>query len=43
MAGDLDASRESYERFLAIWKGADPDITIYQDAKKEYAELLRTS
>jgi eukaryotic-like serine/threonine-protein kinase len=41
MAGDLDASRKSYERFLAIWKDADPDIPIYQDAKKEYAALLR--
>jgi tetratricopeptide (TPR) repeat protein len=41
MAGDLDASRMSYERFLAIWKDADPDIPIYQAAKKEYAALPR--
>ena len=41
MAGDLDASRKSYERFLAIWKDADPDLPLFQDAKKEYVALLR--
>jgi serine/threonine protein kinase len=40
---DADAARAkaraSYQDFLAIWKDADPDIPIYQQAKAEYAKL----
>jgi serine/threonine protein kinase/DNA-binding winged helix-turn-helix (wHTH) protein/tetratricopeptide (TPR) repeat protein len=39
MMGDNAAGRESYGRFLALWKDADPDIPIYQQAKAEYAKL----
>jgi eukaryotic-like serine/threonine-protein kinase len=39
---DPDAARKSYEDFLTLWKDADHDIPIYQQAKAEYAEL-RTS
>jgi DNA-binding winged helix-turn-helix (wHTH) protein len=37
--GDEAASRNSYETFLDLWKNADPDIPIYQQAKAEYARL----
>jgi eukaryotic-like serine/threonine-protein kinase len=39
MMGDVTATRKSYETFLELWKNADPDIPIYQQAKAEYAKL----
>jgi tetratricopeptide (TPR) repeat protein len=39
MMGDEAAALQSYEDFLALWKDADPDIPIYQQAKVEYARL----
>jgi tetratricopeptide (TPR) repeat protein len=39
MAGDKGKSRLAYEDFLALWKNADPDIPIFQQAKAEYAKL----
>jgi eukaryotic-like serine/threonine-protein kinase len=39
MMGDEAAARRSYEDFLALWKDADPDIPIYQQAKSECARL----
>ncbi len=39
MAGDNAAARQSYQDFLALWKDADADIPIYQQAKAEYAKL----
>ena len=39
MMGDDAAARKSYETFLDLWKNADPDIPIYQQAKAEYAKL----
>ncbi len=39
MMGNEAASRKSYETFLALWKNADPDIPIYQQAKAEYSKL----
>ena len=41
LMGDEAASRKSYEDFLTLWKDADPDIPIYQQAKAEYAKLTR--
>jgi DNA-binding winged helix-turn-helix (wHTH) protein len=41
MMGDEAATRESYETFLDLWKNADPDIPIYQQAKAEYAKLQK--
>ncbi len=40
MMGDQAAARKSYEDFLTLWKDADSDIPIYQQAKAEYAKLL---
>ena len=39
MVGDKAAARKSYQDFLALWKDADPDVPIYQQAKSEYASL----
>ncbi|HEV2233034.1 MAG TPA: protein kinase [Terriglobia bacterium] len=39
LAGDKDKSRTAYQNFLALWKDADPDIPILQQAKVEYAKL----
>ena len=41
MTGDEVAARKSYETFLNLWKNADPDIPIYQQAKAEYAKLRK--
>jgi DNA-binding winged helix-turn-helix (wHTH) protein/tetratricopeptide (TPR) repeat protein len=34
-----DKARTAYQDFLTLWKDADPDIPIYQQAKAEYAKL----
>ncbi|MFY9688922.1 MAG: tetratricopeptide repeat protein, partial [Candidatus Acidiferrales bacterium] len=39
MMGDEATARKSYETFLDLWKNADPDIAIYQQAKAENAKL----
>jgi hypothetical protein len=40
---DADLARTralaAYKDFLTLWKDADPDIPIYQQAKAEYAKL----
>jgi tetratricopeptide (TPR) repeat protein len=37
--GDTQAAKKEYERFLELWKDADPDIPTLQEAKAEYAKL----
>jgi eukaryotic-like serine/threonine-protein kinase len=39
LSGDAAAAGKAYEDFLSLWKDADPDIPIYQQAKAEYAQL----
>jgi eukaryotic-like serine/threonine-protein kinase len=39
LAGDPTAARASYQDFLKLWKDADPDIAVLQQAKAEYAKL----
>ena len=39
MAGDIAMAKATYQDFLTLWKDADPDIPIYQQAKAEYAKL----
>ncbi len=40
---DADAARTralaAYKEFLALWKGADPDVPLLKEAKAEYAKL----
>ncbi len=39
LASDAAKSRKAYQDFLALWKDADPDIPILNEAKAEYAKL----
>jgi tetratricopeptide (TPR) repeat protein len=39
LAGDLGAARVSYQNFLGLWKNADPNVPVFQQAKAEYAKL----
>jgi eukaryotic-like serine/threonine-protein kinase len=39
MAGNTTMARSAYQDFLSLWKYADPDIPILQEAKAEYAKL----
>jgi DNA-binding winged helix-turn-helix (wHTH) protein len=39
MMGNEAAARKSYESFFNLWKDADRNIPIYQQAKAEYAKL----
>ena len=39
LSGDTSKARTAYQDFLAIWKDADPDLPILQQAKSEYAKL----
>ncbi len=41
MMGDEAAARKSYKTFLDLWKNADPDVPIYQQAKAECARLAK--
>jgi tetratricopeptide (TPR) repeat protein len=37
--GDIQKAKESYEKFLNLWKDADPGIPVLIAAKAEYAKL----
>jgi eukaryotic-like serine/threonine-protein kinase len=37
--GDAAKAKAAYGDFLSIWKNADPDLPLYQQAKAEYAAL----
>ncbi len=39
LQGDTSKARTAYQDFLALWKDADPEIPILQQAKSEYAKL----
>ena len=39
LTGDTAKARTAYQDFLALWKDADPDVPILQEAKAEYAKL----
>jgi ATP/maltotriose-dependent transcriptional regulator MalT len=39
LAGENAKAKAAYQDFLALWKNADPDIPIFQQAKVEYAKL----
>ena len=40
-SGNRAAARTHYQDFFALWKNADPNIPILQQAKAEYAKLQR--
>jgi eukaryotic-like serine/threonine-protein kinase len=43
LAGDKAKSRAAYQDFFNLWKDADPDIPILQQAKAEYGKLNSVS
>jgi serine/threonine protein kinase/Tfp pilus assembly protein PilF len=41
LQGDMAKARKAYEDFFALWKDADTDLTILNEAKKEYENLKK--
>jgi ATP/maltotriose-dependent transcriptional regulator MalT len=39
LSGDRGKAKSAYEDFLNLWKDADPDIPILQQATAEHAKL----
>ena len=39
LTGDVSKSRKAYQDFLGLWKDADSDLTILQEAKQEYEKV----
>jgi hypothetical protein len=39
LAGDGAKAKKVFQDFFELWKDADPDLPILQQAKAEYAEL----
>lgn len=39
MAGSTNAARSSYQKFLELWKTADPDLSILKTARAEFSKL----
>jgi eukaryotic-like serine/threonine-protein kinase len=39
LQGDAAKARTAYQDFLALWKDADPDVPVLQQAKAEYAKI----
>lgn len=39
LAGNLSAARTTYQNFLGLWRDADADLPLLQQAKSEYARL----
>jgi hypothetical protein len=38
MSGDKKKVKTAYEEFLTLWKDADPDIPVLEQAKAEYSK-----
>jgi tetratricopeptide (TPR) repeat protein len=39
LAGDVVKAKEAFQDFFELWKDADPDISVLQQAKAEYVKL----
>jgi tetratricopeptide (TPR) repeat protein len=39
LSGDTAKARTAYQDFFALWKDADPDIPVLEEAKAEYAKM----
>jgi len=39
MAGEPAQARTAYREFFTRWRGADADVPVLMQAKREYAEL----
>ena len=41
LMGDEAGARKSYKDFLTLWKDADPNVPLLQEAKAEYEKLAQ--
>ena len=39
LSGNRSSAKAAYQEFLTFWRDADPDISIYQQAKAECSRL----
>jgi len=39
LSGDTAKARKAYQDFFALWKDADPDIRVLQEARREHEKL----
>jgi DNA-binding winged helix-turn-helix (wHTH) protein/Flp pilus assembly protein TadD len=39
LQGNKAGSKSEYENFFALWKDADPDVPVLQQARRQYAQL----
>ncbi len=39
LSGETAKARQAYEDFFALWRDADPDISILQESRREYEKL----
>ena len=39
LSGDTTKARKAYQDFFALWKDADPDIPILQEARRDYEKV----
>ena len=39
LEGNVSASRDEYAKFFALWKDADPDVPVLEQAHQEFAHL----
>ena len=37
--GNKSASKSEYEKFFALWRDADSDLPVLQQARREYAQI----
>ena len=38
LSGEKDRARAAYQSFIALWKDADADLPVLQQARAEYAQ-----
>ena len=39
LTGDTARARKSYQDFFVLWRDADPEIPVLEEAKQEYEKL----
>ena len=39
LTNDMAAARQAYQRFLSLWKEADDDLSLLQEARRELSQL----
>lgn len=42
LSGDVVKARAAYQKFLALWNNADPDVPILRNASAEYIKVIAT-